>query len=176
MHFSKLGEIDVQQGNFAIGDDIGADYLECKRAYRKNLKGSFTAHLKDGRWIRNNDRRMKNGGLLSMQVDITEIKTYEAQMEDARRQAETASQAKTEFLATMSHKSRTPLTSIHGLLGLIAGGAVGELSPHAQELAENALRNSGWFGILVNDILGMDRIELGTLNYSFMHHDLAPIR
>ena len=48
--------------------------------------------------------------------------------------------------------------------------------PHAQELAENALRNSGWFGILVNDILGMDRIELGTLNYSFMHHDLAPIR
>ena len=119
---------------------------------------------------------MKTAASLSMQVDITEIKAYEAQMEDARRQAETASQAKTEFLATMSHESRTPLTSIHGLLGLIAGGAVGELSPHAQELAENALRNSGWFGILVNDILGMDRIELGTLNYSFMHHDLAPIR
>ncbi|MEC8201835.1 MAG: histidine kinase dimerization/phospho-acceptor domain-containing protein, partial [Pseudomonadota bacterium] len=85
------------------------------------------------------------------------------------------SQAKTEFLATMSHESRTPLTSIHGLLGLIAGGAVGELSPHAQELAENALRNSGWFGILVNYILDMDRIELGTLNYSFMHYDLAQI-
>ena len=40
------------------------------------------------------------------------------------------------------------------------------------ELA-NTLRNSGWFGILVNDILGMDRIELGTLNYSFMHQDFA---
>ncbi|MEC8775037.1 MAG: hypothetical protein VXX79_09330 [Pseudomonadota bacterium] len=40
---------------------------------------------------------------------------------------------------------------------------------------ENALRNSGWFGILVNYILDMDRIELGTLNYSFMHYDLAQI-
>ncbi|MEC8698545.1 MAG: histidine kinase dimerization/phospho-acceptor domain-containing protein [Pseudomonadota bacterium] len=120
MHFSKLGEIDVQQGNFAIGDDIGADYLERKRAYRKNLKGSFTAHLKDGRWIRNNDRRMKNGVFVPVQVDIIEIKAYEAQTEDARRQAETASQAKKEFLATMSYELRTPLTSIYGSLGLIA--------------------------------------------------------
>ena len=117
----------MQQGNFAIGDDIGADYLERKRAYRKNLKGSFTAHLKDGSWIRNNDRRMKNGVFVPVQVDITEIKAYEAQTEDARRQtedarrqAETASQAKKEFLATMSYELRTPLTSIYGSLGLIA--------------------------------------------------------
>ena len=149
--------------------------MERKRAYRENVKGSFTVRLKDGRWIRSNDRRMKNGGFVSVQVDITEIKAYEAQMEDARRQAETASQAKTEFLATMSHELRTPLTSIHGSLGLIAGGAVGELSPHAQELAENALRKSERLGILVNDILDMDRIESGTLNYAFMHHDLAQI-
>ncbi len=94
--------------------------MERKRAYRKNLKGSFTAHLKDGRWIRNNDRRMKNGVFVPMHVDITEIKAYEAQTEDARRQAETASQAKKEFLATMSYELRTPLTSIYGSLGLIA--------------------------------------------------------
>lgn len=175
MHFSELGEIDVQQGNTAIGNDIGADYLERKRAYRENLKGSFTDRLKDGRWIRTNDRRMKNGDFISVQVDITVIKAYEAQMKDARRQAETASQAKTEFLATMSHELRTPLSSIHGSLGLIPGGAVGELSPPAQELAENVLRNSERLGILVNDILDMDRIESGTLNYSFMHHDLAQI-
>jgi len=175
VHFSELGEIDVRQGNVAIGDDIGTDYLERKKAYRESLSGSFTVRLKDGRWIRTNDRRMSNGGFVSVQVDITEVKEYEAQMEDARRQAESASQAKTEFLATMSHELRTPLTSIHGSLGLMAGGAVGELSAHAQELAENALRNSERLGILVNDILDMDRIESGTLNYSFMHHDLAQI-
>ena len=111
---------------------------------------------------------MKNGVFVPVQVDITEIKAYEAQMEDARRQAETASQAEKELLATMSYELRTPLTSICGSPSS-RGAAVGELNPHAQELAENALRNSGWFGVLVNDILDMDRIELGTLNYSFMH-------
>ena len=121
MHFSKLGEIDVQQGNFAIGDDIGADYLERKRANRKNLQGSFTVHL-EGRPLDLKQRPAhENGVFVPVQVDITEIKAYEAQMEDARRQAETASQAKKEFLATMSYELRTPLTSIYGSLGLIAG-------------------------------------------------------
>lgn len=75
----------------------------------------------------------------------------------------------------MSHELRTPLTSIHGLLGLLAGGAVGELTPHAQELTKNALRNSERLGVLVNDILDMERAEAGTLDYSFMHHDLSRV-
>lgn len=175
VHFRELGEIDVRQGNVAIGDDIGADYLERKQAYRQKLTGSFTLELKDGRWIRTNDRQMKNGGFVSIQVDITEVKAFEAQLQEAKRQAEAASQAKTEFLATMSHELRTPLTSIHGSLGLLAGGVVGELTPHAQELTENALRNSERLGLLVNDILDMERIEAGTLEYSFMHHDLSKV-
>jgi two-component system, cell cycle sensor histidine kinase PleC len=175
VHFRELGEIDVRQGNVVIGDDIGANYLERKKSYREALTGSFTVQLKDGRWIRTNDRRMANGGFVSVQVDITEVKKFEEELQQAKRQAETASQAKTEFLATMSHELRTPLTSIHGALGLLAGGAVGELTPHAQELTENALRNSERLGLLVNDILDMERVEAGTLDYSFMHHDLSRV-
>ena len=175
VHFRELGEIDVRQGNVVIGDDIGANYLERKKSYREALTGSFTVQLKDGRWIRTNDRRMANGGFVSVQVDITEVKQFEEELQQAKRQAETASQAKTEFLATMSHELRTPLTSIHGALGLLAGGAVGELTSHAQELTENALRNSERLGLLVNDILDMERVEAGTLDYSFMHHDLSRV-
>ena len=56
VHFRELGEIDVRQGNVVIGDDIGANYLERKKSYREALTGSFTVQLKDGRWIRTNDR------------------------------------------------------------------------------------------------------------------------
>ena len=175
VHFQELGEIDARQGNVIIGDDIGVDYLERKKSYRASLTGFFTVQLKDGCWIRTNDRRMANGGFVSVQVDITEVKKSEEELQLARRQAEAASQAKTEFLATMSRELRTPLTSIHGSLGLLAGGAVGELTPHAQELTENALRNSERLGVLVNDILDMKRAEAGTLDYSFMHHDLSRV-
>ena len=175
VHFRELGEIDVRQGNVAIGDDIGADYLSRKEAYRRELKGSFTVELKDGRWIRTTDRRMSNGGFVSLQVDITEIKAFEAQLTEAKALAEAANQAKSEFLATMSHELRTPLTSIQGALGLMANGAVGDLGEEARELALLAHRNSERLTIMVNDILDMEKIEAGSLSYTFMRHDLIEI-
>ena len=47
-------------------------------------------------------------------------------------------QMKSEFVATVSHELRTPLTSIAGSLGLINGGAAGEVSPKVGRLIEIA--------------------------------------
>jgi two-component system, cell cycle sensor histidine kinase PleC len=74
VHFRELGEIDARQGNVIIGDDFGADHLERKKSYREPLTRFFTLQLNYGRWIRTNDRRMANGGLVLVQVDITEVK------------------------------------------------------------------------------------------------------
>ena len=41
---------------------------------------------------------------------------------------------KNEFISTVSHELRTPLTSIRGSLGLIVGGAVGEVQPKVREM------------------------------------------
>ncbi|GAA2106876.1 hypothetical protein GCM10009841_26450 [Microlunatus panaciterrae] len=70
---------------------------------------------------------------------------------------------KNEFVSVVSHELRTPLTSIRGSLGLLAGGAVGELPASAQRMLGIALDSSERLTRLINDILDIERIESGTM-------------
>ncbi|WP_300973089.1 ATP-binding protein [Sphingomonas sp. LHG3406-1] len=72
---------------------------------------------------------------------------------------------KTDFVATVSHELRTPLTSISGSLGLLAGGAAGELGAKARRLIEIALNNSQRLIRLINDILDIEKIESGKMEF-----------
>jgi len=49
-------------------------------------------------------------GILGISIDITEIEQLQKSLIDAKKAAEAASQAKTEFLEHMRHDIRTPLT------------------------------------------------------------------
>jgi len=82
VHFSELGRIDLERGNVAVGDEYGdgQEYLKRKAEYRTKLEGSFVVRLKDGRWIKTTDRPMGNGGFVSVQVDVTELKKLEERM------------------------------------------------------------------------------------------------
>ncbi|WP_164230824.1 histidine kinase dimerization/phospho-acceptor domain-containing protein, partial [Stenotrophomonas maltophilia] len=51
--------------------------------------------------------------------DITERKATEAQLAESRARAESASSAKSRFLATVSHEIRTPLNGIMGMAALL---------------------------------------------------------
>ena len=70
---------------------------------------------------------------------------------------------KREFISTVSHELRTPLTSIKGSLGLIAGGAVGEVTPDMRELLQIAQNNTERLIRLINDILDVFKIESGRI-------------
>lgn len=86
----------------------------------------------------------------------------------AKEKAEEASQAKSEFLATINHELRTPLTSILGGLGLITKGARGVVPEKMASPIDIAYRNSKRLLLLVNDVLDIAKIEAGhlTLKYS----------
>ncbi|MDD4928356.1 MAG: CHASE domain-containing protein [Gallionella sp.] len=73
---------------------------------------------------------------------------------------------KSEFISTVSHELRTPLTSIRGSLGLLAGGVAGELSEQARMLIDIAHKNSERLILLVNDILDMEKIEAGKMDFN----------
>lgn len=82
---------------------------------------------------------------------------------------------KSEFISTVSHELRTPLTSIHGALGLIAGGVGGELPAHTKSLIEIAYKNSERLILLVSDILDMENLESGKMEFQSRPVKLMPL-
>jgi len=77
---------------------------------------------------------------------------------------------KREFISTVSHELRTPLTSIRGALGLVAGGATGVIPAQALALVNIANNNCERLVRLTNDILDMEKIESGKMQF-----DLRPV-
>lgn len=68
---------------------------------------------------------------------------------------------KSEFISVISHELRTPLTSIKGAIGLVAGGATGEVAPEAKRLLGIAGNSVDRLTRLVNDILAVERLGSG---------------
>ncbi|SDT06837.1 PAS domain S-box-containing protein [Friedmanniella luteola] len=77
---------------------------------------------------------------------------------------------KNEFVSMVSHELRTPLTAIRGSLGLLAGGALGALTPAASRMVDIALVSSERLTRLINEILDLERMEAGALPMEL--HDL----
>lgn len=82
---------------------------------------------------------------------------------------------KSEFVATVSHELRTPLTSIAGAIGLLLGGAAGELPASSKQMLELAQRNGERLGELVNDLLDVERLLAGKMRFDLQPHDLGEI-
>ncbi|MDP3815591.1 CHASE domain-containing protein [Pseudomonas sp.] len=82
-------------------------------------------------------------------------------------------QMKNEFVSTVSHELRTPLTSIAGSLGLINGGAFGEVPAALRPMLEIAQHNSARLNHLINDLLDMDKLVAGKVNFELRSLELA---
>lgn len=99
-------------------------------------------------------------GLTFDQLAIS-IATRERQLQDDIEQLKELERLKTDFVSTVSHELRTPLTSMRGALGLLLGGAGGDLSPKGRELLRIALTNTDRLIRLINDILDIEKIDAG---------------
>ncbi|MBU0594410.1 MAG: PAS domain S-box protein [Gammaproteobacteria bacterium] len=107
------------------------------------------------------DQEGRISGFLGIGQDITERKQIE--------------RMKNEFVSTVSHELRTPLTSIRGSLGLIAGGVAGDIPAQAKTLVDIAYNNSERLVRLINDILDVEKIESGKLEFYNQNHELMPL-
>ncbi len=81
---------------------------------------------------------------------------------------------KNEFISTVSHELRTPLTSIRGSLGLLLGGVVGTLPDKAMEMLVIASNNTARLLTLINDLLDIQKIESGKMQFHYERFPLMP--
>jgi signal transduction histidine kinase len=85
--------------------------------------------------------------------------------ESARTQA--ALEVKSQFLSTVSHELRTPLTSIIGALELVNNDKLGSLPATLKPVLSIAARNGHRLAALIEDLLDMQKIEAGEMEFQF---------
>jgi two-component system cell cycle sensor histidine kinase PleC len=148
--------------------------------------------LLSDQWVRLVDRRTSSDGLITVGLDISNLKRQEASLQrserklramvvelertkgqtqeladkyqEAKVRAERASQAKGSFLANMSHELRTPLNHINGFSEMMAGEIYGPLGDSRYKEYADAIHQSGQhLHDMINDILDMSKIEAGKM-------------
>jgi K+-sensing histidine kinase KdpD len=93
---------------------------------------------------------------------LSQIGRYEAQAEMTRRLEEVA-QMKTDFVSTVSHELRSPLTSIIGSLDTVNRPELAPQEPMSQQLLVSARRQAGRLQRLIEDLLVVSRIDRGAI-------------
>jgi two-component system cell cycle sensor histidine kinase PleC len=104
---------------------------------------------------------------------FAELEQAKAVSDEARRRAEAANMAKSQFLATMSHELRTPLNAILGFSDLMRGEMLGPIGNESYKSYLDDIHASGQHLLrIINDILDLSRIEAGK---RVLREELTPL-
>jgi PAS domain S-box-containing protein len=159
--------------------------------YLESIKGAGVASLLDhGSDVLG---RASRGGLIPLSMtmgrtrpggpnffavfrDLSQSRKSEGELQQARRLADRAANAKADMLARISHEVRTPLNAIIGFAEVMIGERFGALGNERYVEYMKDIRASGERVIaIINDLLDLSRIETGRLDLTFANQNLNDI-
>ena len=151
-----------------LNDEVG----EYRAEYRmRNKAGQWLWVLDIGK-IMQRDAHGAPTRVTGVLQDISERKAVEAQVQQSRRDAERATQAKSEFLDCMSHEIRTPLNAIIGMAHLALDLP---LEPVQRDYIEKIDRAAKHLVGTINGVLDLSKIEAGKLSLEQVGFELREL-
>lgn len=133
--------------------------IYCFEARMKHKNGHWVWVLDSGKVVEwHEDGKPKR--MIGTHLDITAQKNNEKMLIEARKSAEQAAIAKSEFLASMSHEIRTPMNGVLGMLGLVIDTNLNDEQHHRVSIAMSSARS---LLNLINDILDFSKADAGKI-------------
>ncbi|MET0155985.1 MAG: PAS domain-containing sensor histidine kinase [Rickettsiales bacterium] len=164
----------IGRSHYEIFPEIAKNHPEWKKLHDRTLRGEIIKADEDAfvredgatEWLRYElhpwyaaDGTV--GGLIMFTENITERKRMDLM--------------KNEFVSTVNHELRTPLTSIHMSLGILRETAKESMNDNDKRLVELSYRNCDRLTSLVNDILDLEKIAVGKMDYRMRRVEIVSL-
>ncbi|MDJ0685721.1 MAG: ATP-binding protein [Alphaproteobacteria bacterium] len=160
---TAMAHSDRMQSVREMQDDAErAAWIEAELArWREPVRNEVLYKVGDG-WFERRTSPTREGGILLIELDVTEFVERGHELTRAKEEAERANRAKTQFIAQMSHELRTPLNSVIGFAEVLRDELYGPIgAPEYKEFAGDIRDSGGHLLAIINDILDLSKTEVG---------------
>ncbi|NRP72961.1 Autoinducer 2 sensor kinase/phosphatase LuxQ [Ensifer psoraleae] len=173
--FREILEQNLARGQVDLEGKSPEEWIEDRLRLHRDPAGLVDEKRFGDKWVRITKRKIPDGGTVAVYTDITELKQRQVELERAKSNAESASEAKSRFLASMSHELRTPLNAIIGYSEMLIEEARDhnddELVPDLDKIASAGRHLLS----LINDILDLSKIEANKMEIFLETFDVADL-
>jgi signal transduction histidine kinase/DNA-binding NarL/FixJ family response regulator len=159
--YHEIVEFQAARGEFG---DLLDDEARARLARAGDIASAtqiYERERPDGAVLEISSTPLPNGGAVRTFTDVTERTRTLANLRAARDAADLALRAKSEFLATMSHEIRSPMSGLIGVLELLRDSG---LSAEQEQMAGMVNGSARSLLAVLNDILDFSKIEAGAFS------------